>query len=100
MIHSLTWAELQAYDVGRLKPGTAYAKSFPDQQPVDGTRIPRLSDLFDLVKRSGDERVRFDIETKLSPDAPDETPAPEAFWLTDTRSVGLSLPVRSACSTM
>ena len=79
VIHSLTWAELQAYDVGRLKPGTAYAKSFPDQQPVDGTRIPRLSDLFDLVKRSGDERVRFDIETKLSPDAPDETPAPEAF---------------------
>jgi glycerophosphoryl diester phosphodiesterase len=78
-IHSLTWAELQAYDVGRLKPGTDYARQFPDQQPVDGARIPRLADLFDLVWRSGDTRVRFDIETKLNPERPDETPAPEPF---------------------
>ena len=78
-IHSLTWAELQAYDVGRLKPGTDYARQFPDQTPVDGVRIPRLSDLVELVKRSGDANVRFDIETKLSPDKPAETPLPEPF---------------------
>jgi len=78
-INSLTWAQLQAYDVGRIKPGTDYARQFPDQRPIDGTRIPRLADLFDLVKRSGDDRVRFDIETKLSPDRPDETPLPEPF---------------------
>jgi len=78
-IHSLTWVELQAYDVGRIKPGSDYARQFPDQVPVDGTRIPRLADLFELVKRSGDGRVRFDIETKLSPDKPDETPQPEPF---------------------
>src|SRR6185436_5291802 len=28
---------------------------------------------------SGDERVRFDIETKLDPARPDETPEPAAF---------------------
>lgn len=78
-IHSLTWAQLQAYDVGRLKPGTDYARQYPDQQPVDGTRIPRLADLFDLVKRTGDEKVRFAIETKVTPDRPDETPPPEPF---------------------
>ena len=78
-IHSMTWAQLQSYDVGRIKPGTDYARQFPDQQPVDGTRIPRLADLFDLVKRSGDEKVRFAIETKVRPDRPGETPAPEAF---------------------
>ena len=78
-IHSLTWAQLQAYDVGRLKPGTAYAKGYPDQQPVDGTRIPRLADLFDLVRRAGDDKLRFAIETKLHPARPDETPAPEPF---------------------
>jgi len=78
-IHSLTWAQLQTYDVGRLKPGTDYAKRYPDQQPVDGTRIPRLSDLFDLVKRLGDDKVRFDIETKLTPTKPEETLAPEPF---------------------
>ena len=78
-IHSLTWAQLQTYDVGRLKPGSDYARPYPDQQPVDGTRIPRLSDLFDLVKRRGDDKVRFAIETKVRPTHPDETLAPEAF---------------------
>jgi glycerophosphoryl diester phosphodiesterase len=78
-IHSMTWAQLQAYDVGRIKPGTEYARQFPDQQPVDGLRIPRLADLFDLVKRSGDGKVRFDIETKLDPEKPGETPLPEPF---------------------
>ena len=66
-INELTFAELQQYDVGRLKPGTDYAKSFPDQQPVDGARIPKLADLFDLVKASGNTRVGFDCETKISP---------------------------------
>jgi glycerophosphoryl diester phosphodiesterase len=78
-IKDLTFAELQQYDVGRIKPGTAYAKSFPDQQPVDGTRIPRLSDLFDAVKRSGNERVGFDCETKVSPLERDATLPPEEF---------------------
>ncbi len=78
-IHALTWAELQTYDVGRLKPGSDYGRNYPDQQPVDGTRIPRLADLFDLVRRSGNTTVRFAIETKLTPDKPDETPAPEPF---------------------
>ena len=78
-IHSMTWAQLQAYDVGRLKPGTDYARQFPDQKPVDGTRIPRLSDVFDLVKRSGDDKVKFALETKLVPDKPNETPLPEPF---------------------
>jgi glycerophosphoryl diester phosphodiesterase len=66
-IAELTFEELQKYDVGRLKPGTEYAKQFPDQVPVDGTRIPRLSDLFDLVKKSGNTKVGFDCETKVSP---------------------------------
>ena len=78
-IHSIRWAELQTYDVGRLKPGSDYGKRYPDQQPVDGTRIPRLSDLFDLVKRLRDDKVRFAIETKLTPMKPEETPAPEPF---------------------
>ena len=78
-IHGMTWAELQTYDIGRLKPGSDYARQFPDQQPQDGTRIPRLADLFDLVKRLGNQRVRFAIETKLRPDAADQTLPPEAF---------------------
>jgi glycerophosphoryl diester phosphodiesterase len=78
-IKSLTWAQLQAYDVGRIKPGTEYARQFPDQQPLDGTRFPRLADVFELVKRLGDDKVRFDIETKVNPEKPEETLAPEPF---------------------
>ena len=29
-INSLTWAQLQTYDVGRIKPGTDYARQFSD----------------------------------------------------------------------
>ena len=79
MIHDLTYAELERYDVGRLNPQTRYARQFPDQVPVDGTRIPRLADLFALVKKAGNDAVRFNIETKLSPEAPGETLAPEPF---------------------
>src|SRR5258705_4464371 len=78
-IHDLTYSELLAYDVGRLKPGNHYAKGFPEQVSVDGARIPRLADLFALVERSGNRRVRFDIETKGSPLAPGETLAVEPF---------------------
>ena len=78
-IHELTYSELGAYDVGRLNPGTAYAKAFPEQAAVDGTRIPRLAELFAMVEKSGNRSVRFDIETKVSPLAPDETLAVGPF---------------------
>jgi len=78
-IHALDFAELQRYDVGRLRPGSAYAAAFPAQRAVDGTRVPRLADVFALARRAGNGEVRFNIETKLSPQAPDETLAPEAF---------------------
>lgn len=78
-IHTMTWAELQRYDVGRLKPGSNYAKPYPDQVAADGTRIPKLSDLFDLVKKGGHERVRFAIETKINPTRPEATRPPEEF---------------------
>ena len=78
-IWHMTYAELQRYDVGRLKPGTAYAERFPQQQALDGTRIPRLVDVFALVQKSGNSGVLFNIETKLSPLKPDETLAPERF---------------------
>lgn len=78
-IRSMDFAELQRFDVGRINPASNYSRQHPEQKPIDGTRIPRLSDLFALVKKSGNEQVRFALETKLSPLAPDDTEAPEAF---------------------
>jgi glycerophosphoryl diester phosphodiesterase len=78
-IRALTLGEVQTYDVGRLKPGSNYANSFPEQRPVDGTRIPTLTAVFDLVQRLGATHVRFNIETKITPTSGAETPAPETF---------------------
>jgi len=79
LIRELDYAELQQYDVGRLRPGSDYALSFPEQQPVDGERIPRLADVFELVRKSGNRELRFNIETKIDPTHPDATVAPEVF---------------------
>ena len=73
------FAELQRYDVGRLKPGTRYAAQFPAQQPHDGARLPTLEELFALVRKPGREGVRLALEIKVTPTAPDETQAPEPF---------------------
>ena len=92
-IRDLTFAELQRYDVGRLKPDTPYAKRYPEQQAVDGTRIPRLSDLFALVRRSGNRWVGFNIEIKTDPAKPAETLDPETFaraLVDEVRRAGLA----------
>lgn len=78
-LHALTLAELRAFDVGRIRPGTRYAQTFADQQPVDGERMPTLAALFELVQARGDTQVRFNIETKLSPRRPGDTATPEAL---------------------
>ena len=79
LVKSLTLAQVQGYDVGRLNPDHAYGKTFAGQQALDGQRIPTLASLFALVKRLNAHDVQFDIETKLSPTRPYDTLAPEAF---------------------
>jgi glycerophosphoryl diester phosphodiesterase len=81
-IHDLTVADLKQYDVGGINPATPYAEQFSDQRGVPGTRIPTLDELAALVRRAGNDTVRFNVETKLSPLAPDETVDPETFATT------------------
>lgn len=78
-IHSLIFDELKRYDVGRIKPATPYAGRFRDQRPADGTRIPALTEVFDLVRRAKADHIRFNIETKLTPTSGSDTPDPETF---------------------
>ena len=47
-IRSLSLAELTPYDVGRLDPASAYAKSWTQQVAADGERFPTLAELFEL----------------------------------------------------
>ncbi len=88
-IHDLSFIELQRYDVGRIRPGSEYAERFPHQRPIDGTRVPRLSELF--AKAKGE--VRFNIETKIDPRAPHETLPPEPFaraLIDEVRKAGMA----------
>jgi glycerophosphoryl diester phosphodiesterase len=71
--------DIKKYDVGQIRPGSAYAAQFPDQRAVPNTPIPTLAEVFALVRKSGDEHVRLNIETKIDPGHPDQSPDPERF---------------------
>jgi glycerophosphoryl diester phosphodiesterase len=77
-IHSLTLAELERFDIGRLNPASAYARSFVGQQAEDGQRFPTLEQLFALVKAAS-RPVRLNIETKIAPDGSFATVDAETF---------------------
>jgi glycerophosphoryl diester phosphodiesterase len=89
-LRDLSVAELKRFDVGAIKPGTDYARGFATQTPIPGTPMPTLAEVAALP---GAERLRFNIETKLSPLAPDDTLAPEAFaraLIAEIRRLGLA----------
>ena len=75
----LPLAAIKQFDVGKIRPGSAYASQFPDQHAVPDTPIPTLAEVFGLVRQSGDGHVRLNIETKIDPNHPDESPDPERF---------------------
>jgi glycerophosphoryl diester phosphodiesterase len=75
----LSLAEVKTYDVGQIRPGSRYAAQFPEQRAVPGTPIPTLIEVLDLVRKSGDRHVRLNIETKIDPNHPDESPDPQRF---------------------
>ncbi len=60
-IRAMSSFELAGYDVGRVRPGTAYAAAFPDQAPCDGARIPALAEVVRL------EPAGLNIELKTFP---------------------------------
>lgn len=72
-IYSLTLAQLKTLDCGTPTPAVR------PSQPVPGTRMPTLAEVFELVARYGARHVGFDIETKLDPRKPEETADPATF---------------------
>jgi len=76
---SLTLEQIKSYDVGSVDPNSRYRGRFADQKQMNGVPIPTLAEVFDLAKKAGNDIVRFNIETKLHPEKPGETLAPEAF---------------------
>ena len=79
LLRTLSLAELTTFDVGRAAPDGRTRERFPEQVPRDDTRIPTLAAVLALGRRPGAEGLRFNIETKLNPLAPEETAGPEEF---------------------
>jgi glycerophosphoryl diester phosphodiesterase len=61
-IHDLTLKQLKTLDCG-----SKTLPAFPKQQPVPGEHMATLTEVFDLVKASGRDDIRLNIETKISP---------------------------------
>ena len=78
-IHSMTLQEVKSYDVGRLNPTLKYAQRYPQQQALDGVSVPTLGEVFELVNKSGNQLVRFNIEIKINPEKPQLTLPPDEF---------------------
>ncbi len=72
-IKDLTLAQVRTLDCGQPLPG------FPDQDVVDGARIPLLSEVFALVDCYRANQVWFNIETKVEAGAPEQTAPREQF---------------------
>jgi glycerophosphoryl diester phosphodiesterase len=71
VIRTLTLAEVRQWDCGAVRN-----PAFSTQQPVPGTRVPTLDDVFHLAPRGSFD---YNIETKSFPDHPEYTPAPDEF---------------------
>ena len=74
LLHSLTFDEIQRYDVGRIRPGTPYRLLHRKQAAHDGARIPTLDAVLKLSSHA-----TFIIELKTDPRRKDGTSAPEAM---------------------
>jgi glycerophosphoryl diester phosphodiesterase len=70
VIHELTLAQVREWECGVGNP------NFPKQQAIPGTRVPTLEQVFDLAPNN---KVQFNIETKIFADHPEYTPSPEEF---------------------
>jgi glycerophosphoryl diester phosphodiesterase len=68
LLRSLTMAGLAEYDVGRVRPWTAYAARFRVQRPIDGARVPALAAVLAALPEAW-----FTIELKTDPCRPDWT---------------------------
>jgi len=71
VIYELTLSEIREWDCGAMQ--NPY---FPLQQPIPGTRIPTVDDVFRLAVRGA---FHYDIEIKSFPDHPEYTPPPDDF---------------------
>lgn len=78
-LKDLTLAEVKAFDVSRIRPGTRYAAKYPAQRPLAGAAIPTLEEMLAMPELTARSNVCLNIEIKTSPEAIDDTFPPETI---------------------
>jgi len=76
LIKDLTQAQVQAYDVGKLKDTSKYARKYPIRRDIDGEYIPTLREVIKLLKKTNKKTVLI-IEIKTSPVKPRASNSPK-----------------------
>jgi len=75
-LRELNAADLANYDIGRSRPGSRTALKFRRQATHEGLRIPTLDAVLARAEARSGGAIRYNIEIKTSPLAPDETAPP------------------------
>ncbi len=79
LVKNLTLKQLEQYDAGMLNPQSPYAKYFPAQFAVNGTKMPTLQSIVDYVNQVTNKQVGFQIEIKNDPTHPAWTVSSQEF---------------------
>ena len=67
LLRESTLADLRAYDLGRIRPGSAYARRYPKRQGLDDVRIPSLPELLEVLATAPGPRRWIFVELKTDP---------------------------------
>ena len=79
MVHNLTIAQLQEYEVGKLNLDSPYSKWFPNQVIVPGTHMPTLQEVINYADKTTGKKIKYQIEIKNDPAHPEWTVSPQEF---------------------
>jgi glycerophosphoryl diester phosphodiesterase len=71
-LRDLDYTQINHYDVGRLRPGSDYARRYPAQRPSDDARIPTLDQAIAAL-----DGLDLLIEVKTFPESPADTAPPD-----------------------
>jgi glycerophosphoryl diester phosphodiesterase len=91
-IKTLTLAQVKTLDCGTRNPTDPNDPYVDTMEMVPHSKMPTLTEVFDLVKRYGAEGIMLNIETKVEAGAPEETAPREQFVqvvANDVREAGM-----------
>ena len=75
-IYDLTYEEILKYDVGSINKLSRYGRRFLNQKSLPNQKIPKLSDIFDLINSKSIDDIVLNLEIKSTPVEDNLTPSP------------------------